>query len=64
MNAAEKKETFLGKFIDAAINHKAMVTSKIYESGSMLAGYGVVQDRRKVAMEMVKNSLKVGDEND
>lgn len=64
LNAAEKKETFLGKFIDAAINHKAMVTSKIYESGSMLAGYGVVQDRGKVAMEMVKNSLKVGDEND
>ncbi len=35
----EKSETFLGKFIDGAILQKGMVTSEIFKSGSILAGF-------------------------
>lgn len=37
----EKDNTFLGRFIDAAIRQKSMVTDEIYKSGSILAGYSV-----------------------
>ena len=36
-----KDETFLGRFILAALDQKSMVTNKIYKSGNMLAGYSV-----------------------
>lgn len=36
---AEKENTFLGKFIHAALAHKGMVIDEIFKSGNMLAGY-------------------------
>ena len=41
----EKDETVLGRFIIAALAQKSMVTNRIYQSGSKLAGYSV--DYRK-----------------
>ena len=37
----EKDETFLGKFILAALSQKSMVTNKIFKSGNLLAGFSV-----------------------
>ncbi len=34
-----KPDTFLGKFIDGALQQKGMVTNEIYKSGSILAGF-------------------------
>ena len=34
-----REQSFLGQFISAALAQKSMVTSKIYESGNLLAGY-------------------------
>ena len=39
--AKEKDETFLGRFIIAAMRQKSMVTNKIFKSGNMLAGFSV-----------------------
>lgn len=36
-----KDNTFIGRFILAALDQKSMVTNKIYKSGNMLAGYSV-----------------------
>ena len=43
MDAPEdaKDDTFLGKFILAALAQKSMVTHRIFESGSLLAGFSV-----------------------
>lgn len=38
--AADKKnDTFIGRFVNASLNHKGMVTEEIYNSGNMLAGF-------------------------
>ena len=37
----EKNETFLGKFILAAMAQKSMVTNKIFKSGNSLAGFSI-----------------------
>ena len=44
LNASEeeKKNTFLGKFFDAAILQKSMVTNKIFNSQSRLAGFSKI----------------------
>ena len=42
--AEGKDNTFLGKFILAALSQKSMVTNKIFKSGNMLAGYSVDYD--------------------
>ena len=34
----DKPGTFLGRFIDAALAHKYMVTQAVYSSGSLMAG--------------------------
>ncbi len=36
-----KNETFLGRFVLAALSQKSMVTNKIFSSGNMLAGFSV-----------------------
>lgn len=41
----EKENTFLGKFILAAMRQKSMVTNRIYKSGSLLAGYSIDYDK-------------------
>ena len=49
MNASkeDKDDTFLGKFIVAALAHKSMVTSQIYNSGNKLAGRSVEAGKRR-----------------
>ncbi|MBQ3330685.1 MAG: hypothetical protein IJG87_05855 [Ruminococcus sp.] len=37
----EKDDTFIGRFILAALAQKSMVTNRIYQSGSKLAGYSI-----------------------
>ncbi len=37
----KKDDTFLGKFILSALAQKSMITNKIYNSGSKLAGYSI-----------------------
>lgn len=39
--ADQKEDTFLGKFIVAAMKQKSMVTNRIYKSGSLMAGYSI-----------------------
>ena len=39
--ANDRDETFIGKFILAALAQKSMVTGKIYRSGNRLAGISV-----------------------
>ncbi|SDY07771.1 hypothetical protein SAMN02910264_01365 [Ruminococcaceae bacterium YAD3003] len=41
----DKNDTFLGKFILAALSQKSMVTNKIYTSGNTLAGFSVDYSR-------------------
>ena len=38
IEAEGKEETFLGKFFEAAIRQKSMVTTEIFKSGNLLAG--------------------------
>ncbi len=45
----KKDETFLGRFIKGAIDHKMMVTDEIFRSGNLLAGY---------SLEYVENGFK------
>lgn len=42
----DKDDTFLGRFILAALAQKSMVTNKIYHSGNMLAGYSVEYNQK------------------
>ena len=37
----EKDNSFLGRFILAAMAQKSMVTNKIFKSGNLLAGFSV-----------------------
>ena len=39
-------KTFLGKFIFAALDQKSMVTTKIFKSGNLLAGFSVDSNKR------------------
>ena len=63
MNSSDKDNTFLGRFFKHAIRQKSMVTKRIYDSGSMLAGYSVNPSKAKLVAKMVHNAVKVGDDN-
>lgn len=61
----ECDETFLGRFIIAALSQKSMVTNKIFKSGNILAGFSIdykkkgfrgIKDYRKLVEEHVRNS--------
>ncbi|HCI73809.1 MAG TPA: hypothetical protein DHV42_04625 [Lachnospiraceae bacterium] len=52
----EKDDTGLGQFILAALDHKSMVTNRIYKSGSLLAGYSMEYDGKNVG---IKDYLKL-----
>ena len=63
---SEKDDTYLGKFILAALAQKSMVTNKIFTSGNLLAGYSVdfgkkgfrgIRDYRKL-VERSRDSRK------
>ncbi len=49
MNASEEErdETYIGKFILAAIAHKSMVTNRIYRTGNKLAGISITRKSSK-----------------
>ncbi len=64
MNSEDKSKTFLGKFFEAAISQKGMVTNRIYESGNMLAGYSLTPDLVETASRIMKNAIKAGDNNE
>ena len=68
MDAQEenKDETFIGKFVLAALAQKSMVTNRIYSSGSMLAGMSAdysrkgfrgIKDFRKLVEERTRETL-------
>ena len=40
-NAADRDDTFLGRFFLAAMAQKSMVTNRIFKSGNLLAGFSV-----------------------
>lgn len=40
-----RDDTFLGRFMIAALSQKSMITHKIYSSGNLLAGYSVEYDK-------------------
>ncbi len=44
-SADDKENTFLGKFINAALAQKSMVSTEIYQSGNKLAGHPVNPDK-------------------
>jgi hypothetical protein len=61
----ERDDTFLGRFIIAALSQKSMVTNKIFTSGNILAGFSIdykkkgfrgIRDYRKLVEEHVRNS--------
>ena len=39
LNASDKVNTFIGKFVEAAMNQKGMVINRIFRSGNILAGF-------------------------
>ncbi len=45
-SAADKDNTFLGRFITAALAQKSMVTHHIYQSGNKLAGYSIEANKK------------------
>ncbi len=68
LEAAEedRDETFMGRFILAALAQKSLVTNRIYASGSMLAGVSVnfeqkgfrgMQDFRKLTEKHIRSNI-------
>ena len=53
----EKKETFLGKFFEGTLAQKSMVTSRIFQSGNLLAGYSIDPETGKLLKKMVKGVM-------
>ena len=49
-SAEEKDDTGLGRFILASLAHKSMITNRIYRSGSLLAGYSMEYDGKKIGI--------------
>ena len=56
-NAEDKDNTFLGRFIIAALSQKSMVTNKIFSSGNDLAGFSI--DFRKKGFGGIKDYMKL-----
>ena len=57
LTSSNKDETFLGKFINAALKQKGMVTTKIFNSGNKLAGISV--SYHKSGLQRVKDFIKL-----
>ena len=62
----ERDDTFLGRFIIAALSQKSMVTNKIYTSGNLLAGFSIdyntkgfagIRDYLKLVKERMRQDL-------
>ena len=56
-NAEDKDDTFLGRFILAAMAQKSMVTNKIFSSGNDLAGFSI--DYSKKGFGGIKDYMKL-----
>ncbi|MBR3279179.1 MAG: hypothetical protein IKG01_09835 [Lachnospiraceae bacterium] len=59
----DRDDTFLGRFIIAALSQKSMVTNKIYTSGNLLAGFSVEYSKHgfrgiRDYMKLVKESKR------
>lgn len=54
---ASADNTFLGRFIIAAMAQKSMVTHEIYKSGNMLAGFSI--DYNKKGFGGIRDYLKL-----
>lgn len=54
---ADKDDTFLGKFILAALRQKSMVTNRIFNSGSLIAGISI--DFRSNGLKGIKEFFKL-----
>lgn len=61
-NDADKDDTFLGKFILAALRQKSMVTNRIFNSGNLVAGISV--DFRSKGLQGIKEFFKLVTAND
>ena len=46
LDAEEKNDTALGRFLHAALAQKSMVTNRIFKSGNLLAGFSVELDKK------------------
>ena len=53
----DKDDTFIGKFVMAAMAQKSMVTNKIYNSGNKIAGYSL--EYRKMDLRGIKDYKKL-----
>ncbi|MBR5088543.1 MAG: hypothetical protein IK093_03860, partial [Ruminiclostridium sp.] len=60
MEAADKNDTFLGRFISGALAQKNMVTYSIYRSGNKLAGESVVRRRSVIGERLSEAARKLG----
>ena len=56
-NAEDKDNTFLGRFVIAALSQKSMVTNKIFSSGNDLAGFSI--DFQKKGFGGIKDYMKL-----
>lgn len=54
----KKNETFLGKFFEAAVEQKCMVTEKIFESGNLLAGFSIEKGLKRYRIGSALLKLK------
>ena len=57
---SEKKSSYLGKFILAALSQKSMVTNRIFTSGNMLAGVSV--DFREKGFRGIKDFAELAEQ--
>lgn len=53
----DKDDTFIGKFLLAALSQKSMVTNRIFKSGNMLAGFSV--DYTKEGLKGIKDYFRL-----
>ena len=56
-SAEEKDNTFLGRYIVAALRQKSMVTNKIFMSGNLLAGISV--DYQKKGLKGIRDYFRI-----
>ena len=62
-SSEERDDTFLGRFILAALQQKSMVTNKIYTSGNLLAGFSIDYNTKGFAgirdyLKLVKERMR------
>jgi len=56
--AEQKEDTLLGQFFSAAIDHKSMVTNRIFSSGNLLAGFSITKKIPRLTVRAGKRTGK------